>query len=119
MLQFTQNQKVSLESFDAHLELDSQAGQAWVSLRVRLGHAPGPLQPSDHFHHPQNRTRNGPSRQHHRARRAAANAEQIDGNIYVDKEGEVEAVEAAFTSSSTDAVDAGACTEKVAENQMK
>ena len=43
--------------FDAHLELDSHAGQAWVSLRVRLGHAPGPLQPHDPF--PQNRPRNG------------------------------------------------------------
>ena len=38
--------------FDAHLELDSHAGQAWVSLRVRLGHAPGPLQPPNHFPHP-------------------------------------------------------------------
>ena len=34
--------------FDAHLELDLHAGQASVSLRVRLGHAPGPLQPPQH-----------------------------------------------------------------------
>ena len=29
--------------FDAHLELDSHAGQAWVSLHVRIGHALNPL----------------------------------------------------------------------------
>ena len=28
---------------DAHLDLESHAGQAWVGLRVRLGHEPGPL----------------------------------------------------------------------------
>ena len=37
----------------------------------------------------------------------------------VEQEGEVEAVEAAFTSSSSDAVDAGACTEKLLKNHMK
>ena len=26
----------------AHLDVDSHAGQAWVGLRVRLGHPPGP-----------------------------------------------------------------------------
>ena len=82
--------------FDAHLELDSHGGQVWVSLRVRIGHAPKPLQPPDHFPPHQNRTRDGQSRQCRRARRAAARAEQ-----HVDKESEVEAEEAAFANPST------------------
>ena len=28
---------------DAHLFVDTKAGQAWCRLDVRLGHAPGPL----------------------------------------------------------------------------
>ena len=60
----------------AHLDLDAHDGQAWVGLRVRLGQPPGPhlLQPQ----HPSNsrlRTRNNPSRQRRRARRAAARQE--------------------------------------------
>jgi hypothetical protein len=56
---------------DAHLDLDTHAGQAWVGLRVRLGHAPGPL------HHQvqpniQRKSRNSPSRQRRRAKRASA-----------------------------------------------
>ena len=61
---------------DAHLEVNSHAGQAWVSLRVRLGHDPGPLQPHHQFEHPPSKSRNSPSRQRRRARRAAARAEQ-------------------------------------------
>ena len=40
---------------DAHLDLHTHAGQAWVHLHVRLGQAPGPLhlhpqpQPFSHF----------------------------------------------------------------------
>ena len=30
---------------NAHLELDAHAGNAWVSLHLQLGHAPGPLHP--------------------------------------------------------------------------
>ena len=56
---------------DAHLDLDTHAGQAWVGLRVRLGHAPGPLhhqvQPNS-----QRKSRNSPSRQRRRAKRASA-----------------------------------------------
>ena len=29
--------------YDAHLDVKSHAGQAWVGLHVRLGHAQGPL----------------------------------------------------------------------------
>ena len=54
----------------AHLDLDTHAGQAWVGVRVRLGHAPGPLHIPPHF--PSSRkTRDGPSRQRRRVRRAA------------------------------------------------
>ena len=28
--------------FDAHLDLECHAGQAWVGIRVRLGHEHGP-----------------------------------------------------------------------------
>ena len=33
--------------YSAHLDLDSHAGEAWVGLRVWLGHAP-----PGHLHHP-------------------------------------------------------------------
>ena len=86
--------------FDAHLELDSHAGQAWVSLRVRLGHAPGPLQAQAPFPHPQKRTRNGPSRQRRRARRAAARAEQLVDNANDDTEDVVNAEEALIPNAT-------------------
>ena len=50
----------------AHLDIDCHAGQAWMGLRVRLGHV------HDHDHQPEIRTRNGPSRQRRRMHRAAA-----------------------------------------------
>ena len=59
---------------DAHLELNTHAGQAWVNLRVRLGHAPGPLQPHFQFPPPANKSRNGPARERRRAKRAAERA---------------------------------------------
>ena len=84
-------------------------------MRVHLGHAPGPLQPPDHISHPPNSTRNGPSRQHHRARTAASRAEQLVENEQVEKASEVEVEQATFLNSSGTAVNAGACSEKVAE----
>ena len=63
---------------DAHLELNTHAGQAWVNLRVRLGHAPGP---SYQFPPPEKRSRNGPARQRRREKRAAeraATAEKVE-----------------------------------------
>ena len=64
---------------DAHLDLECHAGQAWVGIRVRLGHEPEP----HHHHHPHippqpRRTRDGPSRQRRRARRAAAREEHAE-----------------------------------------
>ena len=55
----------------AHLNLETEDGQAWVGLRVRLGQAPGPLNQGPQHHQAGNRTRDGPSRQRHRARREA------------------------------------------------
>ena len=31
------------DGFTAHLDLDTQAGNAWVGLRINLGHVPGPI----------------------------------------------------------------------------
>ena len=45
---------------DAHFNVETYAGQAWVSLHLRLGHSPGPLQ-----------TRNSPARQRCSERREA------------------------------------------------
>ena len=55
---------------EAHLDVDTQAGQAWVGLRLRLGHPPGP-----HHQLPPNFQRNSPSRQRRREKRAAARQE--------------------------------------------
>ena len=51
---------------DAHLTVEAHAGQAWVSLHLRLGHPPGPLQ-----FIPPKQTRNSPARHRRRARREA------------------------------------------------
>ena len=51
---------------DAHLDVDTHAGQAWVGLRVGLGHPPGLLHP-----HLLSK-KDSPSRQRRRARRAEA-----------------------------------------------
>ena len=68
-MQSTQNTDLWKSGIGAHLNIDTHAGEAWVGLRVRLGHAPGP---PHHQVHPQTRekSRNGPSRQRRRDRRA-------------------------------------------------
>ena len=43
--------QILIEGLTAHLDLDTHAGNAWVGLRVQLGHVPGhlhqqPVQPS-------------------------------------------------------------------------
>ena len=64
---------------DAHLNIDTHAGQAWVGLRVGLGHAPGPLLHHQlHEHFPQNTRKDSPSRQRRRARRAASRKQQAE-----------------------------------------
>ena len=58
---------------EAHLDIDTQAGQAWVGLRLSLGHPPGP-----HHQLPPHIQRNSPSRQRRRERRAAARKESAE-----------------------------------------
>ena len=93
----------------AHLDLDSHAGHAWVGLRVRPGHAPGPL----HQQLPKRRTRDGPSRQRRRARRAEdrkRQAEEANEEI-------VEDIAENATAGATQAeeAEAPAASEQVAE----
>ena len=62
--------------YNEHLDLDSYAGNAWVGLRVQLGHVPGPLhhQVPPHFFNHQKK-RESSSSQHRRARRTAEGQE--------------------------------------------
>jgi hypothetical protein len=71
---------------DANLDINTSAGQAWVTLHVRLGHEPGLLlRPPAHSHGHQPGTRNSPPRQCCRHIRAAARAEQQAGNEEAEK----------------------------------
>jgi hypothetical protein len=56
----------------AHLDLETHAGNAWVGLRVQLGHVPGPPHHQFHPPFPQYNKQVSPSRQRRRARRSAA-----------------------------------------------
>ena len=56
--------------FTAHLDLDANAGQAWVGLRVMLG----PCQQQYHHHYPKHRSPSYHCRQERR--KAARDAEQ-------------------------------------------
>ena len=57
----------------AHLNLETHAGNAWVGLRVQLGHAHGHRHQQHHPQFPQsNKKQKSPSRQRRRARRTAA-----------------------------------------------
>ena len=88
----------------AHLNLDTHAGEAWIGLRVRLGH-PGQ---HHHRHEPERKTRNSPSRQRRRLRRAAAREKVAEEAIYG-----TEVAENAATDATTN--EENACTTEVAE----
>ena len=83
----------------AHLHIETNDGQAWVGLRVHLGQAPGPLHQGPH-QQVRRRTRDGPSCQRRRAKRAAEREAGKATNTEEVSEGErtfcedVEAVEA-------------------------
>ena len=67
------------DGFTAHLDLDTQTGNAWVGIRVNLGHVPGPI----HEHvapFPKNR-HVPPSRLRRRARREAARMNRAKEDI--------------------------------------
>ena len=51
--------------YDAHLDIDTHAGQAWVGLRVRVGEYPGHLYGKHHHA----RKKNSPARQRRRQKR--------------------------------------------------
>ena len=65
------------DGFTAHLDLDTQAGNAWVGLRLNLGQVPGPVHgeappsPNQHF-------RDQTSKQRRRARREAARLKRAE-----------------------------------------
>ena len=75
ILKFKQLWKTGL---DAHLDLHTHAGQAWVSLHVRLGHAQDQRHQGNYF-----KSRNGLSRQRRREKRANArrDAEKASENL--------------------------------------
>ena len=54
---------------DAHLDVETRAGQAWVGLRVRLGQAQGDVHPHQNL---TRKARSSPSRVRRREQRAAA-----------------------------------------------
>ena len=64
--------------FDAHLDLHTHAGQAWVSLHVRLGHSQEHRHQRDYY-----KARNSPSRRRRREKRANArrDAEKATENL--------------------------------------
>jgi hypothetical protein len=61
----------------AHLDLDTHAGNAWVGLRVQLGHVPGPPHQVHPFPQQVQRKGESPSRMRRRARRAEAHQTKI------------------------------------------
>ena len=68
---------------DAHLNVETHAGEAWVNLHARLGQAPFPWPLQSH----NQRHQNSPSRQRRRARRATARQSGRTNNV---ETGEVE-----------------------------
>ena len=62
----------------AHLDLDSNAGEAWVSLRVKLSHGQVQQQDVPAFYRPKF---DSPSRQRRRARRSAARQSQENSSV--------------------------------------
>lgn len=87
---------------DAHLDVNTQAGHAWVGLHLRLGAAP-PGPPHFHLHQEQERPRHvGPAQLRRRERRkagrqaaaevarrhepASCDAEEVEHNVENDEE---------------------------------
>ena len=98
--------------YDAHLDFDTKAGEAWVGLRVRLGRVHGPLEQL--FPQPQTRSRNGPSRQRRRERRAAARKEVEETSH---SETQDNAVEASIPETQSDVAEASNIHEEVTDTE--
>ena len=82
---------------NAHLDVNTHAGHAWVHLHVQLGQAPGPLHPQ--AYQPHHRKKDSPSRQRRRARRAEGRqnkkpAEEVPFKPTENVEAEIEVEEA-------------------------
>ena len=73
--------------FDAHLDVDAHAGEAWVGLRVRIGRAQGVPYPKSEG--------SSPARERRRVRRAAVRKEQSDRIV---KEEELEESDESFVT---------------------
>ena len=94
------------DGFSAHLDMDTHAGEAWVGLRVQLGHLHHHLQPSF--------SKDSPSRRRRRARREAelnskteevltkANTEKVEINPTTDKVVSDENIDAEEATSNQD-----------------
>ena len=67
----TELDKFWKSGYDAHLDIDAHAGQAWVGLRLCLGHVEG-------FLHHHDRSRDSPCKPRRRARRAEARQEKCE-----------------------------------------
>ena len=98
--------------YNAHLDLDTRAGVAWVGLRVQLGHVPGPLhhQVNPPFSKNLKKKTESPSRQRRCARRAAerqrqAAAEKAPVTDVVKASSLVKDVIDKQTSENVDAID--------------
>ena len=68
---------------EAHLNVNSHGGQAWITLSVGLGSPPPTSPPSSSppQHRPPCSSRNGPSRRRRRARRQAAREAAASENV--------------------------------------
>ena len=100
----------------AHLDVDTHAGNAWVGLRVQLGHDPGPPHHQLHhppFHHP--KQRDSPSRMRRRARRAANGQQQEIVNQKVNAEAETKPSENVTEVKTAETADAEKALSKVLE----
>ena len=92
---------------DAHLDVHTHAGQAWVwvGLRVQLGQAPGHV-------HPHVRKNTSPAKQRRRQRREAARAEAAKASNLISKSDEVAAE--ADNSNAEEAANENANVEDIA-----
>ena len=90
---------------DAHLDVHTHAGQAWVGLHVQLGQAPGHL-------HPHVRKNTSPAKLRRRQRREAARAEAAKASNLISKSDEVAAE--ADNSNAEEAANENANVEDIA-----
>ena len=106
-----------LSGRNATLVLKSNAGNAEVSLNVDLGQVPPP--PAQHVHHP---SRDGPSRQRRRLRRAQARAtvaEEVTevSDAQVETAAQAEDIETDLVQTEPETLKDEFCSDKTFEKQ--